>query len=408
MAGALLCLASRCAAQTNATGAMAELARTPPMGWNSWNCFRLEIDDATIRAQAAALAKSGMKDAGYQYVVIDGGWEGQHDSNGVFHSHPQKFPDMKALCDYVHGLGLKIGIHTSPGPTTCAGHEASYGHEKQDANTFAEWGMDFVKYDWCSGDQVYKPEEMQGAYKKMSEHLKAAGRPMLYSLCQYGMQDVWKWGASVGGQMWRTTGDIADNYNSMVLHGLAQNGLEKYAGPGHWNDPDMLEIGNGKMNDDECRTQMTLWCILAAPLFAGNDLTKMNRSTLELLTQPEAIAVDQDPAGVQGHRAWQEGPTEIWTKSLADGSMAIGVFNFDAHPMTITANFKEIGLPESVRARELWERKDMVILAHAISYLPCRGTGRLCLRQNPRNRTTRREHGRLWHKSESSIPALRQ
>jgi alpha-galactosidase len=336
-----------------------ELARTPPMGWNSWNHFGLKIDDAIIRAEASAMATSGLKAAGYRYVVIDGGWEGFHDTNGVFHSNPEKFPDMKSLCDYVHGLGLKIGIHTSPGPTTCAGHEASYGHEKQDAKTFAQWGMDFIKYDWCSGDEVYQPEQMQEAYKKMSDDLKATGRPILYSLCQYGMQNVWKWGASAGGQMWRTTGDIADNYNSMILHGLSQNGLEQYAGPGHWNDPDMLEIGNGKMNADEYRTQMTLWCLLAAPLFAGNDLTKMDRTTLELLTNPEVIAVDQDVAGVQGHCAWQEGPVEIWTKRLADGSTAVGLFNLDAHPMKITANFKALGLPGAVAARDLWQRKDL-------------------------------------------------
>jgi alpha-galactosidase len=270
------------------------------MGWNSWNAFRLKIDDATIRAQAAALVKSGMKKAGYEYVVIDGGWEGFHDEQGVFHSDAQRFPDMKALCDYIHSLGLKAGIHTSPGPKTCSGREASYGHETQDAETFARWGMDFVKYDWCSGDQVYKPGEMQAAYKKMADALAATGRPMLYSLCQYGMQNVWKWGGSVGGQMWRTTGDIADKYNSMILIGFGQNGLEKYAGPGHWNDPDMLEIGNGGMTEEEYRTHMTLWCILAAPLFAGNDLTKMSQTTLELLTNSDAIAIDQDPAGILG------------------------------------------------------------------------------------------------------------
>ncbi|MGH7953477.1 MAG: glycoside hydrolase family 27 protein, partial [Limisphaerales bacterium] len=224
---------------------------------------------------------------------------------------------------------------------------------------FARWGIDFVKYDWCSADKVYRPDQMQFAYKKFSDDLKAAGRPILFSLCQYGMQDVWKWGASVGGQMWRTTGDIGDNFNSMVLHGLEENGLEKFAGPGHWNDPDMLEVGNGKMSDEEYRTQMSLWCILAAPLFAGNDLTEMKPATLEILTNPEVIAIDQDAAGVQGHCAWQEGPTEIWLKPLADGSKAIGIFNLDNHPMTITANFKTFGLPKKIQARDLWLRKDL-------------------------------------------------
>lgn len=329
------------------------------MGWNSWNAFRLKIDDQIIRAQAAAMASNGMKDAGYEYVVIDGGWEGLHDEKGVFHSDPQRFPDMKALCDYIHGLGLKVGIHTSPGPKTCSGREASYGHEKQDAETFARWGMDFVKYDWCSGDQVYKPEEMQAVYKKMSDALAASGRPILYSLCQYGMQDVWKWGATVGGHMWRTTADIGDNYRSMLLIGFAQNGLERFAGPGHWNDPDMLEIGNGGMTEDEYRTHMSLWCILAAPLFAGNDLLKMDKTTLGLLTNPEVIAIDQDSAGVQGHRAWQEGPKEIWIKPLADGSTAVAVFNTQTRPRTVGVDFKLVGLPKKASVRDLWLRKDL-------------------------------------------------
>jgi alpha-galactosidase len=348
-----------CLLQGMAFAQQPQLARTPPMGWNSWNHFHLDIDDATIRAQATALVKSGMKAAGYEYVLIDGGWEGYHDTNGIFHPDPKKFPDMKALCDYLHSLGLKAGIHTSPGPTTCRGREASYGHEKQDAETFARWGIDFVKYDWCSGDEVYKPDEMQAAYKKMHDDLAATGRPILYSLCQYGMQDVWKWGPSVGGQMWRTTADIGDNYNSMILIGFAQNGLEKYAGPGHWNDADMLEIGNGKMTDDEYRTQMTLWCILAAPLFAGNDLTKMSPATLEMLTNPEVVAIDQDAAGVQGHRAWQEGPTQAWIKPLADGTSAIALLNTQTRPATVTVNLNELGVPETIQARDVWQHKDL-------------------------------------------------
>jgi alpha-galactosidase len=339
--------------------AEAGLARTPPMGWNSWNHFHLEINDTIIRAQAAALVSSGMKAAGYEYVVIDGGWEGFHDAQGLFHPDPQKFTDMKALCDYIHSLGLKAGIHTSPGPTTCKGREASYRHEKQDAETFARWGIDFVKYDWCSGDEVYKPDEMRSAYRKMHQALVETGRPILYSLCQYGIQDVWKWGPEVGGQMWRTTSDIADNYNRMLLIGFAQNGLEKYAGPGRWNDPDMLEIGNGGMKDEEYRTQMTLWCVLAAPLFAGNDLTKMTPATLEILTNAEAIAIDQDAAGIQGHRAWQEGPTEIWLKPLADHGVALAVLNTQTRPVSVTVDFKQLGLPETLRVRDLWAHKEM-------------------------------------------------
>jgi len=351
------------------------LARTPPMGWNSWNHFQIDINDAIIRTQANALVKSGMKDAGYEYVVIDGGWEGYHDTNGIFHPDPKKFPDMTALCNYIHNLGLKVGIHTSPGPTTCRGREASYGHEKQDAETFARWGVDFVKYDWCSGDQVYKPDEMQAAYKKMHDDLAATGRPILYSLCQYGIQDVWKWGASVGGQMWRTTEDVSDNYRSMILIGFAQNGLEKYAGPGHWNDPDMLEIGNGKMTDDEYRTQMSLWCILAAPLFAGNDLTKMSEATLETLTNPEVIAVDQDSAGIQGRRVWQEGPAQVWLKPLADGKNALAVLSTQTRPTMVTVDLKGLGLPESVQARDLWQRKELGTIRQRLSVsVPRHGT----------------------------------
>ena len=274
---------------------------------------------------------------------------------------------MKSLCDDIHRLGLKVGIHTSPGPRTCSGREGSYGHEKQDAQTFAQWGMDFVKYDWCSGDEVYVPGEMKAAYQKMSDALTATGRPMVYSLCQYGMQDVWAWGASVGGHMWRTTGDIQDKYNSMMLIALGQNGLERYAGPGHWNDPDMLEVGNGGMTDDECRTHMSLWCVLAAPLFAGNDLTKMSRQTLDLLTNPEVIAIDQDAAGIQGHRAWQEGPAQIWLKPLADGSTGLVLFTTASHPITITVIFKEFGVPEAIEARDLWSRKDMGTLHHSVT-----------------------------------------
>ena len=337
----------------------APLALTPPMGWNSWNCFHLKITDAIIRAQAKAMVTSGMKAAGYEYVVIDGGWEGFHDTNGVFHSNPATFPDMKALCDYIHSLGLKVGIHTSPGPVTCSGHEASYGHEAQDARTFANWGIDFVKYDWCSANRVYQPDQMKAAYIKMADALRATGRPMVYSLCQYGLEDVWRWGASVGGQMRRTTGDIQDNYYQMLTIGFSQNGLEKYAGPGHWNDPDMLEVGNGKMNPREERTHISLWCILAAPLFAGNDLTRMSATALRILTNPEVIAVDQDPAGIQGRRVWQEGPVQIWTKPLSDGAVAVAVFNTNTHPTTLHANFQKIGLPASLQVRDLWRRRDL-------------------------------------------------
>ena len=336
-----------------------DLAPVPPMGWNSWNAFHLRISDKLIRSQAEALVKSGMVAAGYRYVVIDGGWEGFHDAQGVFRPNILKFPDMKALCDYIHNLGLKVGIHDTPGPVTCSGREGSYGYEQQDAETFARWGIDFLKYDWCSGGEVYGPDQIQAAYEKMHQALVKTGRPILYSLCEYGLDNVWKWGPSVGASMWRTTGDISDDYYRMAYIGFEQNGLEKYAGSGHWNDPDMLEVGNGGMSNEEYRTHMSLWCLLAAPLFASNDLTKMTPETLAILTNPEVIAVDQDAKGVQGRHVWQEGPLEIWAKPLSDGSKAVGLFNREEHPMTISLKLADIGFPASARIRDLWQRKDL-------------------------------------------------
>ncbi len=328
------------------------------MGWNSWNHFAEKVNDVIIRAQADAMVTSGMRAAGYVYVNIDDTWEGQRDSRGFIQPNT-KFPDMKALADYVHSKGMKLGIYSSPGPKTCADFEGSYGHEVQDAQTYAAWEIDYLKYDWCSAEKVFKPSEMPVVYKKMHDALRRAGRPIVYSLCQYGMGRVWSWGASVGGNLWRTTGDIEDNYDRMSVIGFDQNGLEKFAGPGHWNDPDMLEVGNGKMNHDEYQTHMSLWCLLAAPLLAGNDLTKMTAETIALLTNSEVIAVDQDPAGIQGHRVGQEGPLEVWMKPLADGGKAVGLFNRGESPMTVTANVSDLGVSGPVAVRDLWARKDL-------------------------------------------------
>jgi alpha-galactosidase len=332
------------------------LARTPPMGWNSWNHFACKVTEADVRAAADAIASNGMKDAGYIFVNIDDCWQGTRDANGIIRFN-EKFHDMKALADYVHGKGLKLGIYSSPGPKTCAGFEGSFGHEEQDAQTYAQWGIDYLKYDYCSfkGDV---PAQI-AAYKKMHDALAKSGRPIVFSLCQYGMDRVWTWGPSVGGNLWRTTDDISDDYDRMSYIGFGQNGLERFAGPGHWNDPDMLEIGNGKMDADEYRTHMSLWCLLAAPLLAGNDLSKMTTETLATLTNPEVIAVDQDPAGIQGHRVAQEGPLEVWVKPLADGSKAVGLFNRGESAMPVTAYFRDIGVGESANVRDLWARKDL-------------------------------------------------
>ena len=304
---AIAIVVSMAVAQTTAT-----LAARPPMGWNSWNHFAEKVTDADVRATADALVSSGMRDAGYIYVNVDDTWEGQRDAAGNIHAN-SKFPDMKALGDYIHSKGLKFGIYSSPGPKTCAGYEGSYGHEEQDAITYASWGVDFLKYDLCGlrdvmgmespqYDRIKGEAMMKNAYARMHQSLVKTGRPIVYSICQYGMDSVWEWGAQVGGNLWRTTDDISDSFRSMALIGFSQAGLEKYAGPGHWNDPDMLEIGNGGMSADEYRTQMSLWAILAAPLLAGNDLSKMDETTKSILMNGEVIAVDQDAMGVQGFR----------------------------------------------------------------------------------------------------------
>jgi alpha-galactosidase len=343
------------------------VAATPPMGWNSWNHFAGKIDDATVRAQADAMASSGMRDAGYVYINIDDTWEAERDAQGVIHAN-SKFPDMKALADYVHGKGLKLGIYSSPGPKTCAGFEGSYGHEEQDADTYAAWSIDYLKYDLCSFGKIMEaagsPEAahklMLDAYTKMHNALLKTGRPIVFSLCQYGADAVWRWGASVGGSAWRTTGDISDKYSSMTLIGFGQAGLAKFAGPGHWNDPDMLEVGNGGMKLEEYRTHMSLWALLAAPLLAGNDLSTMKPETIALLTNREVIAIDQDRLGKQADRVRAEGTQEIWARPLADGSKAIGIFNRFDWPQAIEINFREFGYKGSVKARDIWAGKDLL------------------------------------------------
>jgi alpha-galactosidase len=349
-----------------AAPAVAMVAATPPMGWNSWNHFEAKIDDATVRAQADAMVASGMRDAGYRYINIDDTWEGQRDAQGVIHPNA-KFPDMKALADYVHSKGLKLGIYSSPGPKTCAGYEGSEGHEVQDAQTYAAWGIDYLKYDLCSlGDRMRtaggldKAHEMElAAYRKMEAALKATGRPIVYSLCQYGVAAVWRWGGSVGGNAWRTTGDITDKYARMIQIGFGQAGLSKYAKPGQWNDPDMLEVGNGGMNGGEYRTHMSLWAILAAPLLAGNDLSKMSPDTLAILTNREVIAIDQDPLGRQGDRVKAEGPLEVWARPLSGGAKAVGLFNTADFPNYVEVSTVELGLKGAVKTRDIWAAKDL-------------------------------------------------
>ena len=342
----------------------AGLAKTPPMGWNSWNHFGGRVTEQDVKDAADALVASGMRDAGYVYVNIDDTWEGERDPQGVLHTN-KKFSNMKALGKYIHARGLKFGIYSSPGPQTCARYAASYGYEQKDADLYASWGVDYLKYDLCSyrmlmlAAQADHPDDpdignkmMKAAYLKMREALDKTGRPIVFSLCQYGEDDVWKWGADVGGNLWRTTGDIQDNYDRMAKIGFGQAGLAKYAGPGHWNDPDMLEVGNGRMTADEYRTHMSLWALLAAPLLAGNDLSKMTPETKSILMNKAVIAIDQDRLGVQGDRVSQDGDLEIWSKPLSGGGKAVGLFNRGTATASLSLTLSDLGVVARRDARQ--------------------------------------------------------
>lgn len=331
------------------------LARTPPMGWNSWNRFGCQVSDQLIREMADAMVASGMRDAGYQYVNIDDCWQVRRDNAGTIVADPARFPNgIKALADYVHNRGLKFGLYTDAGTLTCEGRPGSLNHELQDAKTYALWGIDYIKVDWCHAEGL-DPETQ---YAKFRDALAQAGRAIVFSICDWGVNAPWQWGPKTG-NLWRTTEDIADNYDRMSVIGFSQDGLEKFASPGHWNDPDMLEVGNGGMTRDEYRTHVALWALLAAPLLAGNDLRSMTPETKELLTNREVIAVDQDAAGIQGHRVWEEGPLEIWVKALADRTRAVGLFNRGESALPINLELKIVDAPDSVRLRDLWEHKDL-------------------------------------------------
>jgi len=350
------------------------LAATPPMGWNSWNWFAGQVTQEDVKKAADLLVSSGMRDAGYVYVNIDDTWEGKRDETGVLHTN-DKFPDMKALADYVHSKGLKLGIYSSPGDQTCARYEGSLGHEQQDADLYASWGIDYLKYDLCglrkkmiadAPDSKLKQNQiMHDAYMKMHQAILKTGRPIFYSLCQYGYDAVWQWGPEVGGNSWRTTEDISADFNSIALIGRQQAGLAKYAGPGHWNDPDMLEVGNGKLTLDEDRTHMGMWAMLAAPLLAGDNLTKLTLEITSILTNREVIAIDQDPLGKPAERIFAEGPIEIWARPLADGGRAVAVINFGEDEnflRGITLHLKEAGVTDTMSARDVWAGRDLGVI----------------------------------------------
>jgi alpha-galactosidase len=339
------------------------LALTPPMGWNSWNKFQCNVSEDLIKGATDAMVSSGMKDAGYEYVVIDDCWQVGRDAAGNIVVDAKRFPSgMKALGDYVHSKGLKFGIYSDAGLQTCAGRPGSAGHEYQDAIQYAAWGVDYLKYDWCHTGTA----NAQWAYSTMRDALKTSGRAILFSMCEWGTAKPWLWAGDVG-NMWRTTGDISDCWDckkdqlSFVKILDMQDGLETYAGPGHWNDPDMLEVGNGGMTTTEYRAHFSLWCLLAAPLLAGNDLEKMTPEIKEILTNKEVIAVDQDALGMQGRRVRKDGDTEVWSKQLKDGSRAVILFNRRASDAMVSFTWLDIGYPAHVSAsvRDLWAKKDM-------------------------------------------------
>ena len=342
------------------------LALAPPMGWNSWNKFACSINEQIVRDTADAMVSSGMRDAGYQYVVVDDCWHGQRDANGFITADPQKFPSgIRALADYVHSRGLKFGIYSDAGRLTCGGRPGSQGHEYQDALTYARWGVDYLKYDWCNtGDR-----NAQEAYALMADALRRSGREIIFSMCEWGGAKPWLWAKNVG-NLWRTTGDIWDSFATKdKAHDWAHPALEiadlneplwPFAGPGHWNDPDMLEVGNGGMTPAEYRSHFSLWAIMAAPLIAGNDVAHMDETTRSILLNREVIGVDQDPLGVQGHRVWKNGDSEVWVKPLTGGAKAVLLFNRGSAPTTIRATAEYLGWPSGIRAsvRDLWAHKD--------------------------------------------------
>ena len=333
------------------------LAKTPPMGWNSWNHFAGKVDDRAVREMADAMVANGMKAAGYEYINIDDTWEGNRDSSGHIRAN-HKFPDMKGLTAYVHSKGLKIGIYSSPGPTTCGGYEGSYGHEREDAETYAAWGFDYLKYDWCSARMIYRDEEMRPVYQKMADALRATKRPILFSLCQYGRDEVWQWGPKVGANTWRTTFDIDDSWAMMSKIGFSQSSLAQWAGPGHWNDPDMLEVGNGGMNEIEYQTHMSLWAMLAAPLLAGNDLRTLSPAVKQILTNRDVIAIDQDPDGKAATRAAQRGKVEVWTRALHGGEVGIAFFNLGDTAVHANIPWSEAGMKSTPkRLVDVWTHR---------------------------------------------------
>ena len=363
-----------------------KIALTPPMGWNSWNCFASAVSDEKVRAAADAMVSSHLIDHGWTYINMDDCWEIPSREPSANRRAPdghiltnKKFPDMKALADYIHSKGLRAGLYSSPGPSTCGGFTASYGYEFEDAAQYAAWGFDYLKYDWCSYGDInavlrkrYNWSDLQGdqrPYVIMGRALAAQNRDILYSFCQYGMGDVWNWGESIGGNCWRTTGDINDSWGSLNSIGFSQNGHEKFAGPGHWNDPDMLIVGMvgwgpalhpTRLTPNEQYLHITLWSLLSSPLLIGCDMTQLDEFTTGLLSNDEVIAVNQDPLGEPAGRISQtEDGCEIWARDLEDGSKAVGLFNRGEVPTDVAVKWNELGLNSPQMVRDLWRQKDI-------------------------------------------------
>ena len=361
----------------------ARIAATPPMGWNSWNAFGKGVSEQLIRLMADALVSSGLREAGYTYVVIDDHWHSGRDEHGVLYPDPEKFPSgMPALAEYVHARGLTFGIYSDAGLKTCGGEPGSLGYEEQDARTFASWGVDFLKYDFCFAQDDRATAER--LYSKMGSALRQTGRPILFNICEWGHHRPWLWGRSAGGHTWRTTGDIWDGWrdgphisqNGIDTIGFEQQrGLEAYAGPGGWNDPDMLvvglrgrgSIGGPGCTDTEYRTHFSLWCLLAAPLMVGCDLLNLDQVSLEILTNPEVLALDQDPLGKQGHRICRLGRCEVWVKPLAGGNLGVGVFNRDDSTQILEVHWSDLDIEGKWHVRDLWLHTDLGVYEDHIS-----------------------------------------
>ncbi len=370
------------AAQTLLIQSGDALALTPIMGWNSWNCWGISVTEEKVKSSAKAMIDKGLINHGWEYINIDDGWQSPRRANDSSIVANEKFPHIDKMGDWLHAKGLKFGIYSSPGPLTCGGYTGSWRNEVNDAASYASWGIDYLKYDWCSYDEIAGKdtslEMFQKPYRVMQRALNGQKRDIVYSLCQYGMKDVWTWGNQVGGQSWRTTGDIEDNWESLLQIGFHQNRLAPYAGPGHWNDPDMMIVGQvgwgenlhpSRLTPDEQYTHVSLWCMLSAPLLIGCDISRLDPFTLNLLTNDEVIAIDQDPLGKQATLVMDKDSIQVWKKELAGGGSAVAVFNMGMKYTQHILHFKDIGLRGTYRIRDLWRQQNVAVKGTVVTII---------------------------------------